>query len=51
VILVEDAAHLTFDFMRRFSGVASGDFGLCLVDPFSVQQDGLGASEVDVSRR
>ena len=29
--LVEDAAHLTADFKRRFFGVASGDFGLCLV--------------------
>ena len=29
--LVEDAAHLTADFMRRSFGVASGDFGLCLV--------------------
>jgi len=28
---VEDAAHLTADFMRRSFGVASGDFGLCLV--------------------
>jgi hypothetical protein len=27
-ILVEDAAHLTADFMRRSFGVASGDFGL-----------------------
>ena len=30
-LLVEDAAHLRFDVMRRFFGVASGDFGLCLV--------------------
>jgi hypothetical protein len=29
--LVEDAAHLTADFKRRSFGVASGDFGLCLV--------------------
>jgi len=36
--LVEDAAHLMFDFMRRPIGVASGDFRLWLVDPFSFQR-------------
>ena len=28
---MEDAAHLTVEFMRRSIGVASGDFGLWLV--------------------
>jgi hypothetical protein len=47
---MEDAAHLTVEFMLRSFGVTSGDFGCVSFDPLSFQKDGLGASEVDVSR-
>ena len=42
VILVEDVAHLSVDFMRRFFGVASGNLDCVQFDPLSFQQDGLG---------
>jgi hypothetical protein len=44
---MEDAAHLTADFMWRSFDVASGDSDCVSFDPFSFQQDGLGASEVE----
>jgi hypothetical protein len=45
---MEDAAHLTAEFMRRSIGVASAILGCGSFDPFSFQQDFWGASEVDV---
>jgi hypothetical protein len=48
---VEDAAHLTLILcgLHLVLQAAISDCGS--FDPFSLQQDGLGASEVDVGRR
>jgi hypothetical protein len=49
---VEDAAHLTCEFKAAFNWFCKRRFWIVAsFDPFSFQQDGLGASVAVVSRR